>query len=107
MNENDIKEEETRRILVSSKTSKSQLNSHAAPDGNNSVLFNAILHQIKKLDCDKANIFELSEILVQIPPTRRDRQCREDSMGRRRINSNYEGIHQHCCHICQQITLDC
>ena len=73
---NYIKEEETRRILVSSKTSKSQLNSHGALDCNNSLLFNAILHQIKKLDCDKANIFELSEILVQIPPTRRDRQCR-------------------------------
>ena len=89
---NDIKEEQTRRILVSSKTSKSQLNSHAVLEGNNSVLFNAILHQIKKLDCDKANIFEMSEISVQITPTRRDRQCREDSMGRRRINPNYDGI---------------
>ena len=56
-----LKEKRWKKIIISSKSSQSQL----GHGGNLSPLFNAVLHRIKQIDCDNSEIIELSEILIQ------------------------------------------
>ena len=57
-----------RKIVISSKSSSNQTAAGIKlPTSSYSPLFNAILHRIKKVDCDESEIVEMCEIRVQRP----------------------------------------
>ena len=68
------KDEETKRIKISSKPSTNQYGVNGLVGGNPSPVFNAILNRIKHLDCDESNIVEMCEFPLQTSSTKSQNQ---------------------------------